>query len=189
MRKSTVFLIIFFLTSAIGAVVTNIILAAKYDKIDWSDPYFGRKKIELPPFKYVKFFKNGEGFPGSLCVQPGNDFAFLTKIDTNDIGWNVKSDTLFFEIKSFSGKGWDGARPNVYLVAPHIEGVTVNDGYCKVRGWDIPRLNVQVGESTREGQVMLSENTIDSLYVRVKYDKSLVIKDDNKILNKSIEKF
>lgn len=189
MKKSIIFLIVFFLISMVGAVVTNFILGIKYERLDWSDSYLGRKKIELPPFKYVKFYGNDKGVEGSVFVQPGNDFAFLTRIDTNDIGWYVKSDTLFFEFKSVSEKGWDVARPNVYLVAPHIAGVNVSRGYCKVRGWNIPSLDIQIGEGVwRREQVILAENMIDSLFVRVNYDGILKIEDDNKIRNKSILK-
>lgn len=189
MKKSSIFLIVFLLASVIGSMIVNFVLGMKYENIDRSDPFFGRKKIELPPFKYVKIQGGKSNQSESIFIQPGNDFCFWTKIDTSKIGWHVKSDTLHFEFKSIHLSGWDGARPDFYLIAPHVAGITINGGICKIEGWNIPKLNVQIGsEWGWVPEVMLAENTIDSLLVKMKCDDCLEITNDNKISTKSISK-
>lgn len=190
MKKSVVFVVVFLLISMTAAQVANFVLEIKYNKTDRSSPFFGRTKIELPPFKYLEICNATNGYAESVFVQPGDDFCLWTKVDTKKFDWHVKSDTLFLEFKSIHGSDYDGTRPDFYLIAPHIDGVTVNKGFCKIIGWNIPNLNVQIGwKSGWLPEVMLDQNTIDSLTVKMKFDSSLKITDTNKIENKSIVKF
>ena len=94
------------------------------------------------------------------------------------------------ELKALHLKGWDGSTPDIYLQAPHIAGVTVKNGYCKIEGWNVPNLNVHIGNAGGTvPEVMLAENTIESLSVRMKCDSCLRIGNGNKIANSKIERF
>lgn len=166
---------------------SNLVLKAAYEKIDFTDAFYGYSEQAIKPFKVVKLMGNSNSL---IQLQQGKDFEVRVAKEANkDIRWKQKGDTLELTIPP-EGESFDPSfvlrrPPDVYIIAPSLEAVYANGIVSKLNSWNLPRLFIR--QEGAKGTMVLTSNKIESLSVLLSQGGLLKAEKNNQVVKAAFQ--
>ncbi|GAB3899379.1 hypothetical protein GCM10028803_20420 [Larkinella knui] len=186
MKTSNKLLIAFFTIGLLTLIGANVALRKEYDKINFSDPFYGLTSVSIKPFRVLKLEGNSAGL---VSVQTGKVSEIrLPDKDRDLFSYRLNGDTLVFSYKPKSvpwqskANQYFDAAPAAVILTPKLETLLTTRVSCNLNQLTADQLQIVQDNSG----ILLTNSSIGKLTVLDQKGSELHTKPTNRVGNATV---